>query len=125
MKVVLNKEEIKEVILDILCNGGLSYLEFEMDYNEDHYNKVKQQGDSFEDVLYRILEDKGKIKFIDEEYDGDYTKDLTMDLIEIRLSELDDKDFIENILTSLKEESDAETGYSLIQFFLYGEVNLG
>lgn len=126
MKITLNKEEIKAVILDILSNGGVSMLDFlTIEYDKDHYNKVKQQSDCFEDVLYRILEDKGTLKFIDDEYDGDYNADLTMDLIELRLAELDDKDFIEDILTSLREESDACTGYNLIQWFLYKEVVFG
>lgn len=126
MKVILNKEEIKTVILDILCNGGISMLDFlTVDYSQEHYNKVKQPNDCFEDVLYRILEDKGTLKFIDNEYDGDYDKDLTMDLIELRLAELDDANFTEDILTSLKGESDACTGYNLIQWFLYKEVIFG
>lgn len=126
MKLKLNKEEIKEVILDILCNGGVSMLDFiTVDYSQEHYQKLRDKNDSFEDVLYKILEDGGKLKFIDEEYDGDYNKDLTMDLIELRLEEIDNPDFIELLLTSLKEESDALTGYELIQWFLYKEVIFG
>lgn len=126
MKLQLNKEEIKTVILDILCNGGISMLDFlTVDYSQEHYNKVKSEGDCFEDVLYKILEDGGKLKFIDDEYDGDYDKDLTMDLIEIRLSEIDNSDFIEAVLVSLRGESDALTGYELIQWFLYRESIFG
>jgi hypothetical protein len=126
MKVVLNKEEIKSVILDVLCNGGVSMLDFiTVDYDDKHYKKVRQDSDCFEDVLYKILEDGGTLKFIDEEYDGDYTVDLTMKLIEQRLNEIDNSDFTELLLSSLREESDALTGYELIQWFLYKEIIFG
>jgi hypothetical protein len=126
MKLKLNKEEIKSVILDILCNSGISMLDFiTVDYSQEHYHKVKADGDCFEDVLYKILEDGGILEFIDDEYDGDYSRDLTMGLINQRLNEIDSVDFTELITTSLNEESDALTGYELIQWFLYGESIFG
>lgn len=126
MKIQLNKEEIKTVILDILCNGGISMLDFmTVSYNQEHYNKVKAKCSSFEDVLYKILEDRGTIIFTDLEYDGEYSVDLTMDLINQRLNEIDSTEFAELITTSLNEESDALTGYELIQWFLYGESIFG
>ncbi len=125
MKLALTQEEIKDVIISIFANGGLSYFEFELSYDDKLYQKYKV-GNCFEDNLYSILENDGKITFIDnEDGDSEYTTDLTMDLIKERFNTVTDEVFIQDIMTTVSGEDDAETGYNLIQWLLFNEIIFG
>lgn len=127
MKLVLTQEERDKVLLDILCNGGLDYLrssDVEMNYSPQDYKKAKQSGDCYEDVLLRIINNGDKLEFVD--MDGDeYSKTLTKELVEQSLTNVEDNHFCQLVLESLNEQSDAETGYNLIQFILYGKLIFG
>lgn len=128
MKLVLTKVEREQVLLDILANGGISYLDssgVEMDYSRTHYKGAKKEGDCHEDVLLRIINSGGKLEFVDVECDGEYSKTLTKESLKQALTSIEDKDFISYVLDSLRGQSDAETGYCLIQYILYGEVIFG
>lgn len=128
MKLVLTKVEREQVLLDILANEGINYLAnsgVEMGYSRTHYNKVKKEGDCHEDVLLRILNSGGKLEFVDVEDDGDFSRTLTKESLKQAFTDIKDKEFIGYVLDSLKEQSDAEIGYWLIQYILYGEVVFG
>lgn len=127
MKLVLTKEERDKVLLDILSNGGINYLassEVDMQYSREHYQGAKKDGDCYEDVLLKIINSGGKLEFIDSD-GGEYTKILTKESLKQALTNIEDLHFCKLVLESLNEESDAETGYNLIQFILYGELIFG
>ena len=126
MKLQLTKDEIKNVIISVFANGGLSYLNFDLDYSNKEYLKHNVEGESWEDNLFHLLENGGKITFIDnEDDDSEYTTDLTMKLIEERLENCTEQDFIDCVVATVNGEDDAETGYCLIQWFLFNEVIFG
>lgn len=127
MKLVLTKEERDSVLLDILCNGGISYLaslEVELEYSPEHYKGAKKEGDCYEDVLLKIINSGGKLEFVDQD-GGEFSKTLTKESLKQALTNVEDKQFCQLVLDSLNEQSDAETGYNLIQFILYGELIFG
>jgi len=127
MKLVLTKVEQDKVLLDILCNGAIGFLnssEITMDYSNELYKSLKQTGDNYEDVLLKIINAGGKLKFIDAD-SGDYSKNLTKESLNEALTNIENIDFCNYVLASLSEQSDAETGFCLIQFILYGELIFG
>lgn len=127
MKLVLTKEERDKVLYDILCNGGLSYLrssDVTLDYSDEHYKGVRKEGDCFEDVLLKIINSGGKLEFIDHD-GGEFTRTLTRESLKQALTNVEDKHFCQLVLESLDEQSDAETGYNLIQFIIYGKLIFG
>ena len=133
MKVQLNDEEINQVILSILSNGALGFASqsgLDYDYDRQHYKRIKEENPAltcFEDVLLGMLQDGGKIQIIDEEggEDSEYNKDLTMELIKQQLSNVTDPEFAEYVITSVREEGDAETDYSILQFILFDSIVFG
>ena len=126
MKLKLTQPEIKNVIISIFANGGLSYLNFTIDYDGVTYNKHKVSGACFEDNLYYLLKNGGEIIFIDnDDDDSEYTTRLTMKLINERFKTITDESFIEDVITTVKGEDDAETGYNLIQWLLFNELIFG
>lgn len=133
MKVQLNNEEIQQVILSILCNGALSFASqsgLDYSYDRQHYKRIKEENPtltSFEDILLGMLNDGGKIQIIDQEggEDSEYNKDLTLKLATDQLSNVTDPEFAEYVITSVREEGDAETDYSILQFILYDEIVFG
>lgn len=127
MKLVLTKEERDKVLLDVLCNGGIGYLgssEIDMEYSREHYKGVKKEGDNYEDVLLKIINSGGKLEFVDID-GGEYSKTLTKESLKQALTNIEDKHFCKLVLESLNDESDAETGYCIIQFILYGSIIFG
>lgn len=126
MKLSLSKEERDKVLLDILCNGAIGYLAssgVEMEYSDEDYKKERKQGDCYEDVLLKIINSGGKLEFVDTE--GDESKTLTAKSLETALTEIENQDFADYVLTLLKEEGDAETGLCALQFILYDEIIFG
>jgi len=126
MKLSLNKEERNKVILDVLCNGAIGFLEqsgVEMTYSDQDYKKTRVKGDCYEDVLLKILNSGGKLEFIDNE--GDESKTLTDEVLTKALTNIENQDFADYVITLLKEEGDAETGLCVLQFILYDEVIFG
>lgn len=127
MKLILTKEEIDKVFLDILCNGGIGYLassEVEIEYLQEEYKKVKSDGDCYEDVLLKIINSGGKLFFIDTD-GGEFSRTLSKESLTEALTNIEDLHFCQLVLESLNEQSDAETGYNLIQFILYDNLIFG
>ncbi|WP_300571210.1 hypothetical protein [Flavobacterium sp.] len=133
MNLQLTSEEIDAVILSILCNGALSFASqsgLDYDYDRQHYKAIKEANpilNCYEDVLLGMLKDGGKIQIIDQEggEDSEYNKDLTLKLATEQLSNVTDPEFAEYVITSVREEGDAETDYSILQFILYDEIVFG
>jgi hypothetical protein len=127
MKLVLTKEERDKVLYDILCNGGIGYLassDVELTYNDKHYKGVRKEGDCYEDVLLKLINSGNKLVFIDHD-GGDFSKTLTRETLKQALTNVEDPHFCKLVLESLNGDSDAETGYNLIQFILYGKIIFG
>ena len=128
MTLNLNPQEIDQVILSILCNGALSFASqsgLDYDFDRKEYNAHKEGNQCHEDVLLAMLKSGGKIEFIDVEGDGDYNKDLTMALINEKLSSITNEDFATEVKTILDEIGDAENDYSALQYILYDDVIFG
>ena len=123
MKLQLTEEEIKAVTLSILCNGALSFAQqsgIDYDFDRKHYNKIKEECPAFnscyEDILYAMIADGGKIEFIDtEDDDSEYTKDLTMELLKEKLGNIENQAFADEVMTVLND-------YSVLQYILYDEI---
>jgi hypothetical protein len=113
MEVKLENSDIKALLLDSFCNGGLTelyhcdcYIDWENQENNDNYVKAKAllikegKGDSIcqEDVYLKVVEEFGVIfKDHNESFkvDGEYTEDmkLTFDMAKENLQKtLDDDD---------------------------------
>lgn len=129
MKLQLIEEEIKAVTLSILCNGALSFAQqsgIDYDFDRQHYNKIKEENptlDCYEDILYAMIADGGKIEFIDtEDDDSEYTKDLTMELLKEKLGNIENQTFADEVMVVLTESGDAENDYSVLQYILYDEI---
>jgi len=126
MKLSLSKEEINKVFLDVLCNGAIGFLaqsDVEMTYSDEDYQKVRENGDCYEDVLLKIINTGGKLEFVDTE--GDESKTLTLEVLTKALTNIENQDFADYVLTLLKEEGDAEIGLCVLQYILYDDVIFG
>lgn len=123
MKLTLTKEEIKELFISVIANGGLSLLDFELEFSRELYKKSPTK--IHEDSLFNVLEQGGTITFVDEENDGEYTTEITMETLKEKLENLEDGEFISHVITILKGEDDATNGYEVIQYILFGESIFG
>lgn len=128
MKVILTEEEKYEVLEDILCNGlfviGGSGLELQ--YNEDEYlisrgKMADPKSVCFEDILIQMLKDGYKLKIVDIEGEGEYTKEFDLEYF---MKEVEATDPI--ILTNiLNENSDAYDSFNALQYVLYNDLIFG
>lgn len=123
MKLALTLGERNKVMLDILCNGAISFLaqsDVDMEYSLVEYKNLKKEGMSYEEVLLELINSGGKLDFIDSE--GEFSSSITSKSLEKCLTNIIDEFLIENVLTLLNESGDAENGLIVLQFILYNEV---
>lgn len=132
MTITLTTQESENFFFDSLCNGlsELSCYGLELQYKETDYKKAKKNWRAanpndtsacFEDVLMQILRDGGKLKFIDTEMGGEYTKAITMKDVHERVA----KTPIKHLMDQVNDESDAVTADVILQTVLFEDVIFG
>lgn len=121
MQITLTQEESEQFFLTALCNLGYvcSGYDLTLVYNHDRYNKVRQPGDCFEDVLLRILKDGGKLGLHDNE--GEETTCIVLGDVHDKVQTMP----AQRIINFAEETGDAEDDDVLIQTVFYGEVIYG
>jgi hypothetical protein len=126
MKIELTPQESETYFHTSLCNA-LSYVEtgygLELTYKESDYDaaKLKVENPCYEDVLMQILRDGGKLKLVDHECDGEFTKSITLADVHDRVQKTDHR----HLLDMINEQDDAVTGDVIIQQVFYDEVIFG
>lgn len=131
MQIKLTEQEKLQYFYNSLCNGlnWISGYGLYVKYNQNEYKQTSQKLKAknpkievcYEDVLIEMLKDGKKLKFVDEECDGEYTR--TIGLNEV-LSNIE-KTPIRNLLNIHEEQDDAEDADAVIQSVLYSEIIFG
>ncbi len=125
MKVTLTKKESEHLFYIALCNGGeyICGYGIELDFTKSDYEKAKSKLESpcYEDVLMQILRDGGELKLVDDEYDGEYNKSITLKDIHDKVQQTP----IEHLMDAINENDDACTADVILQTVFYGEVIFG
>ena len=125
MKVTLTKKESEDLFHTSLCSG-LGYIDgygLKLDYSNSDYKNAKSKLDSpcYEDILMQILRDGGKLKLVDREYDGEYSKAITLKDVHTMVQETP----LEHLMDAINENDDACTADVILQTVFYGEVIFG
>ncbi len=143
MVITLEKKEIKELMHEAFCNGGLVELyksdvvaNWNSGANKRNYTKereslVREGKDDFclEDVFVRVFLGEG-IEFFDYNYRGEYPQKIILNY-ELAKTNLDKAMkqawFVKEVMKVVPEYNDADawTGYNILQGALYGEVVYG
>lgn len=125
MKITLTPEESEQMFYDSLCNslGYMGGYGLELDYDESKYKKSKKKlkDPCYEDVLLQMLKDGYSFKMIDREYDGTYTRTVTLKDVHEKVCQTP----IRHLMDKINENDDCVTGDVIIQTVLYGEVIFG
>lgn len=128
MEIKLTNEESEKYFYNSLCNGAqISYYGLTIDYNRKAYDKAKKtlqkDGTSicFEDVLMQVLRQGDKIKVVDNENDGDYTRSITIKEVHERVS----KTPIRHLMNAINEEDDGDTADVILQSVFFEDVIFG
>jgi len=130
MEIKLTPQESEDFFHTALCNG-LGYISgygLELFVDDDKYRKAKQtlqeQGDSsncYEDVLMQVLRQGDALTLVDEE-NGDYTADITLDMVHTRVSNISP---VRHLLNMINQNDDAETADVIIQYVAYNDIIFG
>jgi hypothetical protein len=131
MKIILDKTEAETIFFDSLCNG-MGYVSgygLKLDYSDIDYKEAKEQLISEgkensicrEDVWFKMLQMGGKLTFIDEEYEGEYTRSITIEDVYENINLVD----AQTLLDVLNENGDAGHADIIIQTVFYKEVIFG
>lgn len=126
MQIILTPQESEEYFYNALCNG-LHYIGgygLSLTYRKEQYDQAKSKLGSnpcFEDVLMQILRDGNTIKFVDDESDGEYNKEITLKDIHDKVPNVE----VRHLMNMITENDDAETADVIIQTVLYDEVIFG
>jgi hypothetical protein len=125
MKVTLTKKESEDLFYISICNGGeyICGYGLDLDYSDSDYEKAKSKLESpcYEDVLMQILRDGGELKLVDDEYDGEYNRSITLKDVHDKVQETP----IEHLMDAINENDDACTADVILQTVFYGEVIFG
>jgi len=125
MKVTLTKKESEDLFYNALCNG-LDYINgygLELDYSDYDYQNAKSKLESsyYEDVLIQILRDGGELKLVDYEYEGEYSKSITLKDVHNKVQDTP----LEHLMDAINENDDACTADVILQTVFYGEIIFG
>lgn len=131
IEINLSKEKSEEFFYNALCNG-LDYfgsygvfIELDMKAYKKAKSTLNKKGVTstcHEDVLMEILRNGDTIKFIDEECDGEYSRDLTLEMVHNNVGKTD----VDHLMNMITENDDATTADVIIQAVLYdGETIFG
>ena len=131
LKVSLTPQESENFFHNALCNmmsiGGYGLV---FDYEKEDYTKARKSlqkksetgefksvcGICREDVWMEILRIGGKLKVIDEENDGEYTREITLKDVHERVQ----KTPVRHLMDAINENDDAETADVIT---IHGYVN--
>jgi len=112
MKLILSQAEKREFLLSILANGGLAELSAggsEFFYDDKDYRARRKHGDTYEEVLVRMIMAGDEVRIDDKKIDIANLKLVPNDLI----------------MKVINEEDDAWTGYDALQYLAFGELLYG
>ncbi|HRW21307.1 MAG TPA: hypothetical protein P5509_04985 [Bacteroidales bacterium] len=136
MEIKLTKAEAEGYYYSALCNGGLQELRacgVTLDTDVNDYKAAKESlqkkldsgeitldlGICYEDIIMEILHIGKTLKFIDKEYDGEYSREVTLEMVHEKVA----KTPIRHLTDYIKENDDAITAFVLLQAVMYdGEM---
>lgn len=125
ISIVLSPEKSEELFHESLCNslGYMGGYGLELYYKKSEYNKSKEKLDNpcWEDVLLQMLKDGYSLKMVDLEYDGEYTRSITLKDVHERVSQAP----FRHLSDIIGETGDATTGDVILQTVFFGEVIFG
>jgi hypothetical protein len=130
MKIVFeNNQEKENVFFHAMCNGlsNTRYWEFEVDYNEKHYNSARKSLEKkgmsicYEDVFMQMLRMGKTIEFIDIGCDGEYSKSLTLEMVYNNI----DKTPNRNLVNIINEHDDSIDADAILQSVLFEDIIFG
>ncbi len=130
MNIQLSNQEKEKFFFDAMCNGlsNTRYWEFEVDYNEKHYNSARKSLEKkgmssicYEDVFMEMLRMGNTIEFIDIGCDGEYTKSLTLDMVYNNI----EKTPIHNMCNIIQENDDSCDADAILQSVLFEDIIFG
>jgi hypothetical protein len=133
MEIKLTPQEAEKFYYNALCNGGLNELHYagiHFEYDKKDYkaasNQLKANGFKgticLEDVWMEILRMGKTLKFVDVECDGEYSRNVTLDMVHKNSEKLDGQ----HLLDYVNENDDAVTAFLLLQAVMYdGEIIFG
>jgi hypothetical protein len=122
MTITLTNEESEEYFFNAICNG-LAYVQsygLQLSFKKEHYKQAQSKLTSpcLEDVLMQMLRDGNTFGFVDEESDGEYSKQITLKDVHEGMKNVPP----DRILEMANENDDADTADAIIQSVFYGEI---
>jgi len=145
ISVKLSKEKSEEYLHSAFCNGiqELSHYGLQFDYEDSDYEKAKKSLEwkiengiipigmtvygkekptiCREDVWMEILRVGGKLKVIDTENDGEYTRSITLSDVHNRVQ----KTPFNHLNDMINESDDAVTADVIIQTVFFEDIIFG
>ena len=129
MKIILEKKESEELFHGALCSIQLGHYGVSLDYNDKDGDAVREQWKKDtpdnticrEDVWMGILKNGGKLKFIDEEGDGAYTKEITIKDVHEKVQ----KTPINHLVDAIEERGDAISDDCILQTVIWDDIIFG
>ncbi|MCK9574812.1 MAG: hypothetical protein WC979_02835 [Candidatus Pacearchaeota archaeon] len=137
MEIILSKKEAEEYFHSALCNGGISEFQgygLRLDYMQSDYldakcslkakmlnNEIPSETICFEDVLVEILRNGKTLQIIDEECEGEYNREITLEMVHENYKFAPATTLIDYV----EGNDDACTADSLLQSIVYQEVIFG
>ena len=134
MEIKLTNEESEKYFYNSLCNGAqISYYGLTIDYTRKAYDKAKKtlkdsrkfgeedKSICFEDVLMQVLRQGDKLKVVDNEGEGDYTRSITIKEVHERVQ----KTPIRHLMNAINEEDDGDTADVILQSVFFEDIIFG
>lgn len=134
IQIKLTPDESEKYFHNSLCNHfGLGGYGLEFTYDKEDYKKAKASLEAKknigefkgticrEDVWMEILRVGGKLKVIDIEGEGTYTREITLKDVHERVS----KTPTDALMDAINETDDADTADHIIQTVFFEEVIFG
>ena len=129
MEIKFTNKEAEGFFYNALCNavstGYMAGYGLAFDYDNKAYHKagktLKEQGKKdvcLEDVWMEILREGGKLTFVDQEGNGEYTKDVTMKEVHERMPKVP----IDHLIDMINETDDAVTADVVLQTIFFEDV---
>lgn len=121
MKITSTVSDItREDIVDILADATYTtaYWCCALHYDTDEYKKLRQEGDSFEDVIAKMLMHGNSIYFEDNEEEENY--ELTFNSLKKGIEIAIDNGYVKDI-----DNIDGEEADCIIQCALFNDVVFG
>ena len=130
IEIKISKEKSEEFFYNALCNG-LGYFSsygMSIDLNTKNYKKAKQtlaangnNAPCYEDVMMQMLRNGDTLDFIDEECEGEYSRNVTLEQVHENVSLTP----MRHLINMVNENDDAETADVIIQSVLYKDIIFG